>query len=67
MMFMNNHIILHARSSFTDHPEPELRRHMLRLWLEVEDLRPIAPEMDVHGKGGIKPQPTLVQEYVGAA
>jgi hypothetical protein len=67
MMFMNNHMILHARSSFTDHPEPDRRRHMLRLWLEVDDLRPIAPEMDVHGKGGIKAQPALVKEYVGAA
>ena len=63
MTFMNNHMILHARSAFTDHPDPALRRHLLRLWLEAEDLRPIAPQMDVHGKGGIKAQPALVEEF----
>jgi hypothetical protein len=60
MAFMNNHMILHARSAFRDDPDPALARHLLRLWLEVEDLRPIAPAMDVHGKGGIKAQPALV-------
>jgi hypothetical protein len=63
MAFMNNHMILHARSAFQDAPEPELKRHYLRLWLEVNGLRPTAPEADLHGKGGIKAQPDKVEHY----
>jgi alpha-ketoglutarate-dependent taurine dioxygenase len=31
--FINNRWILHNRTAFVDHPEPELRRHLVRLWL----------------------------------
>jgi alpha-ketoglutarate-dependent taurine dioxygenase len=34
MLFTNNHWILHNRTAFEDHPEPENRRHYVRLWLE---------------------------------
>ena len=33
MLFVNNHWILHNRTSFEDHSGPELRRHLMRLWL----------------------------------
>lgn len=33
--FINNRWILHNRTAFTDHPEPELRRHLVRLWLRA--------------------------------
>lgn len=61
MAFLNNFTILHARAAFEDFPEPELRRHLLRLWLGVPDLRPTPAEMDIHGPGGIKGQPDLVK------
>jgi alpha-ketoglutarate-dependent taurine dioxygenase len=35
--FINNRWILHNRTAFTDHPEPERRRHLVRLWLRAED------------------------------
>jgi alpha-ketoglutarate-dependent taurine dioxygenase len=31
--FINNRWILHNRTAFEDHPEPERRRHLVRLWL----------------------------------
>ncbi|HYT89788.1 MAG TPA: TauD/TfdA family dioxygenase [Gemmataceae bacterium] len=34
MYFINNRWILHNRTAFDDHPEPELRRHLVRLWLK---------------------------------
>ena len=34
MLFANNRWILHNRTAFEDHPEPELRRHFIRLWLK---------------------------------
>ena len=33
MQFINNYTTLHARTAFEDFPEPERRRHMVRLWL----------------------------------
>jgi alpha-ketoglutarate-dependent taurine dioxygenase len=34
MLFTNNHWILHNRTAFEDHPDPEKRRHYVRLWLK---------------------------------
>jgi hypothetical protein len=33
--FVNNRWILHNRTAFEDHPEPEQRRHLVRLWLRA--------------------------------
>jgi alpha-ketoglutarate-dependent taurine dioxygenase len=33
MLFVNNRWILHNRTAFEDHPEPEKKRHYVRLWL----------------------------------
>lgn len=35
MQFLNNHIILHGRTAYEDYPEPERRRDLIRLWLNV--------------------------------
>src|SRR5262249_43980424 len=35
VFFINNRWILHNRTTFEDHPEPERRRHLVRLWLEA--------------------------------
>lgn len=39
MQFINNYTTLHARTEFEDYPEPEKRRHMVRLWLRSNGLR----------------------------
>lgn len=33
MQFLNNHVTLHSRTAYEDHPEPERRRDLIRLWL----------------------------------
>lgn len=33
--FLNNHVVLHARTEYEDFPEPERRRHLLRLWISL--------------------------------
>jgi hypothetical protein len=35
LQLLNNFRVLHSRSAFTDHPEPERRRLLFRLWLSV--------------------------------
>ncbi len=44
MMFLMNHVALHARSEFEDWPEPERKRHILRLWLTTHGERPLPAE-----------------------
>ena len=39
--FLNNHVVLHARTEYEDYPEPERRRHLLRLWLSLPDGQPL--------------------------
>ncbi|HKY95283.1 MAG TPA: TauD/TfdA family dioxygenase [Kiloniellales bacterium] len=43
MQFLHNHQILHARTAYVDWPEPERRRHLLRLWLSARNGRPLPP------------------------
>jgi hypothetical protein len=33
VQFLNNGRILHAREAYDDHPDPDQRRHLLRVWL----------------------------------
>ena len=37
MFFLNNRWILHNRTAFEDHPDPEARRHLVRLWLRARE------------------------------
>lgn len=43
MVFLNNFVTLHRRTEFTDHQQPELRRHLLRVWLSMPNSRPLDP------------------------
>jgi len=43
LQFVHNHSLLHDRTAFEDWPEPERRRHLLRLWLAPESARPLPP------------------------
>ena len=60
MQFVYNHALLHDRTGFSDWPEPERRRHLLRLWLSVPGDREL-PEcfrqrygsIEIGNRGGI--------------
>jgi hypothetical protein len=41
MQFLNNHVVLHSRTNYQDHADPEKRRHLLRLWLACDDGPPL--------------------------
>jgi hypothetical protein len=43
MQFLHNHTILHDRTAFEDWPEPDCKRHLLRLWLAAPGARPLPP------------------------
>lgn len=44
MQFANNYAVLHSRSDFEDHEEPQLRRRLLRQWLKMPNARTLAAE-----------------------
>jgi len=43
MQFVHNHTVLHDRTAFEDWPEPERKRHLLRLWLAAPGARELPP------------------------
>jgi hypothetical protein len=45
IQFIHNHQILHVRTPYEDYPEPERKRHLLRLWLAPANGRPLPPVM----------------------
>ena len=48
LQLLDSYVTLHDRSAYEDHPEPERKRHMLRLWLETGDRRPLAPDFGTY-------------------
>ena len=48
IQLLNNHVIMHGRTDYEDYPEPERRRHLLRLWLRSANARKQPPETQVH-------------------
>jgi hypothetical protein len=72
MQFVYNHSMLHDRMGFVDWPEPEKRRHMLRLWLSVPGDRPL-PEcfkqrygsIEIGDRGGIITKDTRLNAPLG--
>jgi len=43
IQIVHNHTILHDRTAFEDWPEPERKRHLMRLWLAPPNARPLPP------------------------
>jgi hypothetical protein len=41
IQLVHNHTLLHDRTAFVDCPQPERRRHLLRLWLAPPAARPL--------------------------
>ena len=41
IQFLCNYSTLHSRTEYEDWPEPERKRHLLRLWISLDDGRPL--------------------------
>ena len=60
IQFVYNHHMLHDRTGFRDWPDPDRRRHLMRLWLALPNDRNLPPvfkqrygRIDVGDRGGI--------------
>jgi hypothetical protein len=54
IQLVHNHTILHDRTAFEDWPEPERKRHLLRLWVAPTGARPL-PEVYAERYGSVVP------------
>ena len=68
MIFFNNCVMLHNRTSFEDDPDPARKRHLLRLWLMLDGGRPLVPEVHAYkGTTGIVGHEGTTTYYRGNA
>lgn len=71
IQFVCNYSICHSRTAYEDFPEPERKRHLLRLWLTLDVGRRIPDDFGrgisagVAGRGGIAPVPELAEPLAG--
>jgi len=63
---VNNYVALHARSRYEDWPEPERRRHLLRLWMSVDGEHPLHADI-VRDNQGIIEEGTVLHAPLEAA
>jgi TfdA family taurine catabolism dioxygenase TauD len=54
VQLVHNHTLLHDRTAFEDWPEPERKRHLLRLWLAPFGARPL-PRVYAERYGSLVP------------
>jgi hypothetical protein len=48
LQLLNSYVTLHDRTAYDDYDEPRLKRHLLRIWLEVPERRPLAPDFGTY-------------------
>ncbi len=44
--FVQNHVVLHSRTSFEDWPEQAKKRHLMRIWISFADGRELHPALE---------------------
>lgn len=59
IQFLSNRTILHSRTDYVDHPDPERKRHLLRLWLMMPEWPARVAAMSFHERvdqagGGVR-------------
>ena len=54
IQFLNNYVTVHSRHGFEDWPEPERRRHLMRLWLNDPVGRPIPEDRKGRRNFGVR-------------
>ena len=46
--FFNNYTVLHTRTEYFDHDDPQRKRHLLRLWLRAWNPRPLSGDIGTY-------------------
>jgi len=56
MIVINNYAVMHARTRFTNTPEPERQRRLVRLWLDAQGFRDVPREFNLFATNGVPKQ-----------
>jgi alpha-ketoglutarate-dependent taurine dioxygenase len=56
MVVLNNYTVMHARTGFTNFPEPERKRLLVRLWLDAEGFRDVPDSFKFFAINGVPKQ-----------
>jgi alpha-ketoglutarate-dependent taurine dioxygenase len=56
MIVVNNYTVMHARTRFTNFPEPERQRRLVRMWFDAEGFREVPREFNLFAVNGIPKQ-----------
>ena len=56
MIVINNYAVMHARTRFTNFPEPERQRRLVRMWFDAEGFRDVPREFKLFAENGIPRQ-----------
>ncbi|HKW38518.1 MAG TPA: TauD/TfdA family dioxygenase [Burkholderiales bacterium] len=56
MIVINNYTVMHARTRFTNFPDPERQRRLVRFWFDAEGFRDVPREFNLFGENGIPRQ-----------
>jgi alpha-ketoglutarate-dependent taurine dioxygenase len=49
VQWLRNAFVLHKRTAYEDHPDPDLKRHLLRLWLSAAGIDDATPRFSLDG------------------
>ena len=64
---VQNYVTLHSRTRYEDWPEPERKRHLLRLWLSFDGARPLNSDIVRDHAQGIQEEGTILHAPMDAA
>ncbi|MBT5050426.1 MAG: TauD/TfdA family dioxygenase [Rhodospirillaceae bacterium] len=64
---VQNYVALHARTHYEDWPEPERKRHLLRLWMSFDGARPLHADIIRDHEQGILEAGTVLHAPLEAA
>jgi hypothetical protein len=56
MIVINNYTVMHARTRFTNFPEAERQRRLVRLWFDADGFRDVPREFNLFAENGIPKQ-----------
>jgi hypothetical protein len=65
IQWVSNSAIMHGRTEFWDYPEPQRRRHLLRLWLSRQGDRPAVDLGKPRRQGRAKPRDESSRDDLG--
>ncbi len=51
LQILNSHVTVHSRRAYEDWEDPARKRHLMRLWLQNDDLRPVDDLIRQHYSG----------------